>query len=103
MKKRNLKPTQTAPVERPQAGSTSRDPLAMFAAGGVGASGRAERRCASNYEICRTSGERAQVCRANFWQCLLDDIRSNDDLFRDEYAGDWKKWGESLVDTLMDS
>jgi prenylated cyclic peptide (anacyclamide/piricyclamide family) len=39
MKKRNLKPTQTAPVERPQAGSTSRDPLAMFAAGGVGASG----------------------------------------------------------------
>jgi prenylated cyclic peptide (anacyclamide/piricyclamide family) len=38
MKKRNLKPTQTAPVERPQAGSTSRDPLAMFAAGGVGAS-----------------------------------------------------------------
>ncbi|MEG3898956.1 MULTISPECIES: anacyclamide/piricyclamide family prenylated cyclic peptide [unclassified Microcoleus] len=38
MKKRNLKPTQTAPVERPQAGSTSRDPLAMFAAGGgVGA------------------------------------------------------------------
>lgn len=39
MKKRNLKPTQTAPVERPQAGSTSGDPLAMFAAaGGVGAS-----------------------------------------------------------------
>ncbi len=38
MKKRNLKPNQTAPVERPQAGSTSRDPLAMFAAGGVGAS-----------------------------------------------------------------
>ncbi len=37
MKKRNLKPTQTAPVERPQAGSTSRDPLAMFVAGGVGA------------------------------------------------------------------
>ena len=36
MKKRNLKPNQTAPVERPQAGSTSRDPLAMFAAGGVG-------------------------------------------------------------------
>ncbi|MEG3898954.1 MULTISPECIES: anacyclamide/piricyclamide family prenylated cyclic peptide [unclassified Microcoleus] len=35
MKKRNLKPNQTAPVERPQAGSTSRDPLAMFAAGGV--------------------------------------------------------------------
>lgn len=34
MKKRNLKPTQTAPVERPQSGSTSRDPLAMFAAGG---------------------------------------------------------------------
>ncbi|HLO51466.1 MAG TPA: anacyclamide/piricyclamide family prenylated cyclic peptide [Kamptonema sp.] len=32
MKKRNLKPNQTAPVERPQAGSTSRDPLAMFAA-----------------------------------------------------------------------
>lgn len=38
MKKRNLKPTQTAPVERPQTGSTSRDPLAMFASGGVGAS-----------------------------------------------------------------
>ncbi|MEG3898955.1 MULTISPECIES: anacyclamide/piricyclamide family prenylated cyclic peptide [unclassified Microcoleus] len=38
MKKRNLKPNQTAPVERPQAGSTSRDPLAMFAAGGVGTS-----------------------------------------------------------------
>ncbi len=38
MKKRSLKPAQTAPVERPQAGSTSRDPLAMFAAGGVGAS-----------------------------------------------------------------
>lgn len=39
MKKRNLKPTQAAPVERPQAGSTSRGPLAMFAAAvGVGAS-----------------------------------------------------------------
>lgn len=39
MKKRNLKPTQTALVERPQAGITSRDPLAMFVAsgGGVGA------------------------------------------------------------------
>ncbi len=37
MKKRNLKPNQTAPVERPQAGSTSRDPLAITLAGGVGA------------------------------------------------------------------
>jgi prenylated cyclic peptide (anacyclamide/piricyclamide family) len=43
MKKRNLKPTQTAPVERPQAGSTSRDPLAMFAAGGVGAASKGGR------------------------------------------------------------
>ncbi len=36
MKKRNLQPQQTAPVERPQAGSNSasRDPVAMFAAAG---------------------------------------------------------------------
>jgi hypothetical protein len=53
MKKRNLKPTQTAPVERPQAGSTSRDPLAMFAAGGVGASGPDERRCAEDFVYCK--------------------------------------------------
>jgi|GEM_PF-5493160 len=40
MKKRNLQPQQTAPVERPIGGKSTRDPIAMFVAGGgVGASG----------------------------------------------------------------